>query len=79
MDLDLGTPLANTGILNAKPQHWTFEIEDPRIIAPGFPERSVLWRRVSQREEAPMPPLAVNETDQSFADLLAKWIRSLKP
>ncbi len=79
MDLDLATPLANTGMIGAKPQHWTFDAENPLLIAPGSPDRSVMWRRVSQREEAPMPPLAVNETDREFTGLLAAWIRSLKP
>ncbi len=78
MDLDLATTLANTGLM-AKPQHWTFDVEDPLIITPGVPERSVLWRRISQREEAPMPPLAVNEVDTEFVQLLGAWIRSLKP
>jgi len=63
--------------LNTKPQHHTFELADARLIAPGHPERSVLLRRIANREPGHMPPLASSVVDEEAVELLRKWILQL--
>jgi hypothetical protein len=47
-------------------------------IAPGAPERSGLWQRMSQRGSASqMPPLATERVDLEGRDLVRAWIESL--
>lgn len=77
MELTAKTALADMHILNVRPQHDTFELPDARIIAPGHPERSVMFRRLSQRGFGQMPPLAITTVDQEAVRLFDAWIRSL--
>ena len=48
-----------------------------RVIRPGVPEHSVLWRRLASRGPGQMPPLASEVADPAGAALLERWIRSL--
>jgi hypothetical protein len=49
IDLEYTTPLARTRMVDVQPLHHKFGLSDPRIIAPGHPERSVLLHRLSHR------------------------------
>jgi hypothetical protein len=77
MELEFNTPLDKMRILDAKPQHHTFGIQDARLIAPGEPDRSVLLERVRRRGVGQMPPLATNVADREAVELLRAWILSL--
>ena len=55
-----------------------FGIKDPLLIAPGDPDRSILFQRVARRGPGQMPPLATSEVDRQAAELLREWIRQLK-
>ena len=52
---------------------------DARLVAPGSPERSVLYERISRRGTGQMPPLVSTEVDRKAVKLIADWIRSLPP
>ena len=65
-------------IIDARPQHDTFELPDARIIAPGHPERSAMLRRLSQRGFGQMPPLSITTVDDRAVRMFEEWIRSLK-
>ena len=78
IDFDYSNSLEGLKLVGQKPQHWPFDIERPLLIAPGDPNRSVLYRRISQREEAAMPPLAINRVDQKAAEMFRAWILQLK-
>jgi mono/diheme cytochrome c family protein len=79
MELPAKTKLADLRIIDVRPQHDTFELPDARIIAPGHPERSVMFRRLSQRGYGQMPPLAITTVDEEAVRLFEAWIRALKP
>jgi hypothetical protein len=79
MELTAKTKLENMHIIDVRPQHDTFELPDARIIAPGHPERSVMFHRLSHRGFGRMPPLAIMTTDEEAVRLFEAWIRSLKP
>ncbi|MEZ5366146.1 MAG: hypothetical protein R2748_28370 [Bryobacterales bacterium] len=49
-----------------------------RVIAPGAPDRSVLYRRMTTRAESQMPPSSTAIVDEQGAALVAEWIRGLR-
>ena len=49
----------------------------PGLIAPGAPERSVLYKRITRSGDKQMPPISTNIVDQQGAELMRKWILSL--
>jgi hypothetical protein len=77
MELGLATPLARMRLINEVPIHANFDIQDARLVAPGAPERSVLYQRISRRQTGQMPPLVYNEVDRKAVKLIADWIRGL--
>lgn len=55
-------------------------IEDALLIESGFPERSVLYRRLQTLEpEHRMPPLSSSVVDEAGSKLIRDWILSLRP
>jgi hypothetical protein len=65
-------------LLDVKPLHHTFGIPDARLVAPGFPERSVLLARMGHRDAGHMPPLATALVDRPAVELIRQWIREMK-
>ncbi len=78
MQLDFITPRDRMAILDAKPQHQSFHLADPRVIAPGDPDRSVMLQRLSRRGPGQMPPLASTIVDEKAVALMREWIKSLE-
>ncbi len=77
MELGLDTPLDKMKIVNEVPTHDRFNLPDARLVAPGSPERSVLFYRISQRGTGKMPPLGSNEVDLVAVKMIGDWIRGL--
>jgi glucose/arabinose dehydrogenase len=78
MELEFTTPRRRMRVFDVKPQHHTYGIADARLIAPGHPEKSLLYLRVSRRGEGQMPPLATSEVDREAVQLLHDWIAHMK-
>jgi hypothetical protein len=57
--------------------HENLGIADARLIAPGAPERSVLYQRITRRGKKQMPPISTNVVDEQGAELVKNWILSL--
>jgi hypothetical protein len=54
--------------------------DDVRLLYPGDPERSLLYRRINSTQPGTrMPPLLRNRVDGAYAELLRSWILSLPP
>jgi mono/diheme cytochrome c family protein len=53
--------------------------QDIKLIAPGNPEQSALWLRLSAPpgSDMSMPPLGHHEIDQEGVELIAAWITSM--
>jgi len=79
LDLDYSTPLARTLTYDVPPQHETFGIKEARLIAPGQPDLSVLYHRITMRGQGQMPPLATSHVDPQAKELLKEWIAGLTP
>jgi len=79
MELGLATAVGQMRLIDEVPMHDRFDIPDARLVTPGSPERSVLYQRISRRATGQMPPLVSTEVDRKAVDLIAEWIRSLRP
>jgi len=77
-DLHINTKIDRMKLIDAKPVHDAFGIPDPRLVAPGSPERSILLHRIGLRGPGQMPPLATRIVDDRAAALLREWIQSLR-
>jgi uncharacterized repeat protein (TIGR03806 family) len=77
MELGLATPAGQMRLIGETPMHDRFEIQDARLVAPGSPDRSILFKRISRRGTGQMPPLVSTEVDRTAVDLIADWIRGL--
>jgi glucose/arabinose dehydrogenase len=79
MELELTTPRDKMRVIGAKPLHDTFGIKDAKLIAPGDPDRSILYQRLIRRGPGQMPPLATSIVDDEAARLIHDWIKEMKP
>jgi uncharacterized repeat protein (TIGR03806 family) len=77
MELEFTNSLEEMKIINVKPVHDTFGLEDARLVAPGHPERSVLLHRISHRGKGHMPPLATRVVDEGMVETIREWILQL--
>ncbi|HJS07838.1 MAG TPA: PQQ-dependent sugar dehydrogenase, partial [Pirellulales bacterium] len=81
IQLEYTTELSKMGLVDVAPLHHKFGLADPKLIAPGSPERSVLLHRLSHRgpNTGQMPQLSTNVVDGPAVKLVEEWIKSLKP
>ncbi|MFT5525987.1 MAG: putative repeat protein (TIGR03806 family) [Pirellulaceae bacterium] len=77
IDLKYSTELEKTKLLDEKPMHNSYGLNDARLIAPGAPERSILLERISRRGPGQMPQLGTNVVDKQAVALIQAWIESL--
>ena len=77
MELEYATAMDKMQIVAHYPQHETFGLSQPRIIAPGDPEQSVMLARLSRRGGGQMPPLVSQRVDSQAVELFRQWIASL--
>jgi uncharacterized repeat protein (TIGR03806 family) len=76
MDFRWGQPRAGLSI--CAPSSGFPGVDNVKIITPGDPSRSAVFRRMTSRDYFPMPPLATKKVDDVAAGVLDSWIRSLK-
>lgn len=71
--------LANeeTGTFDVKPGQGKFELNDPRLIVPGDPSRSMIHHRMTRLGQGRMPHVASTVIDTDAVKLIEDWIKSL--
>jgi len=78
LDLRFGTSLRDAGICDQRPtidDLATLIPADPRIFAPGAPERSVLWHRINTTSRSiSMPPVGRSLSDTMATEVISQWI-----
>ncbi len=79
IDLEITTPRDKMRLIGVKPLHDTFGIKDAKLVAPGDPERSILYQRLKRRGPGQMPPLATSVVDEEAVRLIHDWIAAMKP
>jgi uncharacterized repeat protein (TIGR03806 family) len=72
-------PLNELGIVNTKPAHGNFKIDDARLLVPGDPEHSLIYTRMKagKLEDGRMPRVASLVVDDKGVKLIGDWIRGL--
>jgi uncharacterized repeat protein (TIGR03806 family) len=78
IDLHFSPPLARTRLIDVEPMHDRFGLAGARLVAPGHPDRSVLFHRLATRGRGQMPPLATAVVDEQAVELIREWIRRRK-
>lgn len=71
------TPLDNKNMLDVVPTSGNLGLTDPRIVAPGQPDNSVLLARMEMLGANRMPPLASTIVDEDAIALIREWIQNL--
>jgi uncharacterized repeat protein (TIGR03806 family) len=69
--------LKDTGTIDTKPGQGTFGLEDPRILVPGDPGRSLLLHRMKILGLGRMPHVASLVVDEKGVKLIEDWIKGL--
>lgn len=77
IDLRIQTALAATGACDQPPASGDLDIINPRIIAPGDPQRSVLLARLQTLDEARMPPVASLRVHDEAVAVISDWIAQM--
>jgi uncharacterized repeat protein (TIGR03806 family) len=75
-DFRFATPTLAMGAIGALPTQSNFGIPGARLIAPGDPDRSILYHRIGTLGSGRMPPLASAVLDESGMEIIGRWIRS---
>ena len=70
-------PLRQTLALDTRPGQGNFSLTDPRILAPGEPNRSLILERMQLKGLGRMPHIASKVVDQEAVNLIRQWIASL--
>lgn len=76
-DARFTTPLEAQGLLRGKLDA-AFTGEPESVIQPGDPAHSVAYLRTNRIGNGQMPPIAKNLVDAQAAEVIRKWIESLK-
>jgi uncharacterized repeat protein (TIGR03806 family) len=77
MDLRYTTALNQTRACDITPTLGDLGISDPRLIAPGSADRSVVVARMNRTGTDAMPPLGRHKIDTAGVQLLTSWINGL--
>jgi uncharacterized repeat protein (TIGR03806 family) len=70
-------PLAELGVVNTKPGQGTLGLDNPRILSPGDPEKSLVLVRMQRTGLGRMPHIASNLVDAEAVKLIHDWIKQL--
>lgn len=70
-------PLNETGTIDTRPGQGTFGLDDPRILVPGQPNRSMVHHRMTKTGLGRMPHVASSVVDRAAVELIGKWIEGL--
>ncbi|MCB9727611.1 MAG: PQQ-dependent sugar dehydrogenase [Deltaproteobacteria bacterium] len=77
LDLRYPTPLADTGVCGATPQVSNLGVLGAELLAPGEPERSVLWLRLQAGPADRMPPVSTSLNPEPALSVISEWIGAL--
>jgi hypothetical protein len=72
-------PLADTNTVGVLPLHGEMDIPAARLIAPGDPEKSIVYRRMVMRGQGRMPNTSSLEVDSAGTQVIRRWIEGMKP
>lgn len=78
INLRFDAPIDRLRLVDEAPTQGDLGIADARLVAPGHPERSILYHRIARRGPGQMPPLATTRVDPDADALIRTWIEQLR-
>jgi hypothetical protein len=69
--------LKDTGTIDTRPGQGKFDLDDPRILVPGHPERSLILYRMKKLGLGRMPHVASLVVDDRGVKLIEEWLKGL--
>lgn len=66
-------------LIGARPTQGSFGMRRAELVAPGAPERSVLYFRMATRGRGRMPHLGSERIDERGLSLVGTWIAQMRP
>ena len=79
IDLRFQTPTDQTKMINVPPAQSDLGDAGNRILKPGTPEKSTLWKRMETLGQGRMPTIGSTVVDKQGVDLISQWIESMTP
>jgi uncharacterized repeat protein (TIGR03806 family) len=76
-ELQASLQLSDTATVDTKPGQGAFGLNDPRILVPGNPDRSLILHRMQLPDLGRMPHVASKVIDRNATVLMRDWILSL--
>jgi hypothetical protein len=76
-ELQASIPLTQTSAVNTRPGQGAFGLNDPRILVPGDPNRSLILERMTLEGLGRMPHIASRVVDREAVTVIRQWISSL--
>jgi mono/diheme cytochrome c family protein len=70
--------LEDTSLINGVPLVPMFGLSDAKLIAPGDPDRSMVYRRMNTLGPGHMPLLGCEKIDDASISVIRQWIESLR-
>jgi len=70
--------LEETGTILTRPKQGNFDLNDPRILVPGNPDRSLIYYRTNKLGLGRMPHIGSGMVDARAVAMLREWILQLK-
>jgi len=77
-DARFATPLAQTGLINGPLAAGDLGFAGAQVIAPGNPDKSIIYQRLKRNDFFRMPPVTYHTEAPPVLPLLAEWIKALK-
>ncbi len=78
VDLRMGIPLREMGLVGVAPTQGDFGLLDPMLVSPGEPASSVLLHRIMTLGAGRMPNIGSHVVDEAGVKMLSEWILSLE-
>lgn len=76
-DARITTPLDEAGIINGPLAAGDLGIPGAKIVVPGEPDKSILYRRLKAADFFRMPPVQYHNEPSPILPVMEQWIRSL--
>jgi uncharacterized repeat protein (TIGR03806 family) len=77
-DLQASIPISESMAVNVRPGQGLFKLNDPKILVPGDPSRSMIVERMKLEGLGRMPHIASKRVDHDAIDFVSQWIASLE-
>ena len=77
MHFEWSRTLTEMKVIDVLPLHGLKGVADGKLIVPGEPDRSVLFKRMATRGAGQMPNIATHQIDRDAVELIREWILNM--